>query len=417
MQGRKAASIVALVVGFLSFLAGTASAQSAGDAVADLRQHDVTFEEGARGLTPAELSRLDDVTADLSRPGAFYKVVVLAEPVSDYRSPREFAEAVLARLGGTGRVQVFDTARVGIASNVSGDTDARISQAEEAASSAANRSQSYAQGVLASAAVLGVEAGTGGSDGGSSGSGSSSGSGLIWVVLVVLLLGVGAFVVWRMVKKSKGTGGSSVSLGEGELKVRQFVDTAGNLVLELADRVEQPDAPAEAKQLFRNGAAAFADLQDDLEAADTRPELEAVYPRITDAVYQLQSAKALLDGQPAPDRPASGPLFPAPAASPPVVSDGTPLGSVPMPASEPAPSYRSFSSSPWLTTAATAALTMLASRSMAPSRQYRPPADDGMFFGDGGRGFGGGRRGGGGGDINLSGGSGGSGRRGMGRRR
>ena len=103
-----------------------------------------------------------------------------------------------------------------------------------------------------------------------------------------------------------------------------------------------------------------------------------------------------------------------PVAPVPVAAGPAAAGS-PMMASQPAPSYRGFSSSPWLTTAATAALTMLASRSMAPQRSYRPPADDGLFFGGGGvvaRAGGGG--GGGGGSINLSGGSGG---RGMGRRR
>ena len=416
MPLRRVVAIVAVITGLVAGIAGVAAAQSASNAVSDLRQYNVTFEDGAPGLSQSELNRLDSVTAGLQQPGAFYKVVVLSEPVSDYRSPREFAAVVLAQLGGTGRVQVFDTSRVGIASNVPSDTQAEISQAETSAASSANSSQSYAQGVLAAADVLGVEGGsTGGGvgNGAGSGAGTSSGSSsFIWIVLILLLLGVGAFVLWRMFKKSKHASESSVSLGEGELKVRQSVDAAGNLVLELADRVEQPGTPPEAKQLFRAGAAKFADLQDDLEAADTRPELEAVYPEITDAVFKLQSSKALLDGTPAPAAPSNEPLFPAPVAPVPVAA-GPATGS-PMMASQPAPSYRGFSSSPWLTTAATAALTMLASRSMAPQRSYRPPADASLFFG-GGRGSG--RRGGGsggGGGINLSGGSGG---RGMGRRR
>jgi hypothetical protein len=422
MPRTRAVAIVALIVGLVVAMTRTASAQSASDAVNDLQQYNVTFEDGAPGLTQSELNRLDNAAAGLQQPGAFYKVVVPAEPVSNYTSPREFADVVLTRLGGTGRVQVFDTSRVGIASNVSGDTASEISQAETAAASAANSSQSYAPGVVAAADVLGVE-GTSSGGGVGSGTGSATGSpggstSWIWVVLILLLLGVGAFVLWRMFKKSKGdsAGASTVSLGEGELKVRQTVDTAGNLVLELADRVEHPGAPPEAKKLFQAGAATFAGLQDDLEAAD-RPELEAVYPQITDAVYKLQSAKALLDGQPAPAPPPNESLFPAPVTVPvPVAAGGGPLGSVPMAASEPSPSYRSFSSSPWLTTAATGALTMLASRAIAPQRSYRPPADDGMFFGGGGGGGRGrgcrGGRGGGGGGINLSGSS-----RGMGRRR
>ena len=101
-------------------------------------------------------------------------------------------------------------------------------------------------------------------------------------------------------------------------------------MLELADRVEMAGAPPEAKQLFQQGATEFAGLQDDLEEADTRPELEAVYPRIVDAVWKLESAKAFIDGQPAPAQPASEPLFPPPPAplAPTPVAGGAPLGPV-----------------------------------------------------------------------------------------
>ena len=132
-------------------------------------------------------------------------------------------------------------------------------------------------------------------------------------MLIVGVLVVGGLFLWSRLKKSKARE-SAVSLGEGEMKVRSHQDQAGNLVLDLADRVELPGAPPEAKQLFQQGAAEFAGLQDDLEQADTRPELEAVYPRIVDAVWKLESAKAVLDGQPAPAQPAAEPLFPAPPA-------------------------------------------------------------------------------------------------------
>jgi hypothetical protein len=174
------------------------------------------------------------------------------------------------------------------------------------------------------------------------------------------------------------------------MKVRSHKDQAGNLVLDLADRVELPGAPPEAKQLFQQGAAEFAGLQDDLEQADTRPELEAVYPRIVDAVWKLESAKAVLDGQPAPAHPATEPLFPAPPAPvAPAQAAGEPFGPVAVGQQyQPVPErsgYRSMGSSPWLTTAATAALSMLAGRMMAPDRSYRPPASDDVFSMGGGR--------------------------------
>ena len=233
--------------------------------------------------------------------------------------------------------------------------------------------------------------GTGGGTGGESDSSSGSSIAWLWVVLIVGVLVVGGLFLWSRLKKSKAPE-SAVSLGEGEMKVRSHQDQAGNLVLDLADRVELPGAPPEAKQLFQQGAAEFAGLQDDLEQADTRPELEVVYPRIVDAVWKLESAKALLDGQPAPAQPAAEPLFPAPPAplAPAPSAGGAPLGPVDVgqqyqPVPEPS-GYRSMGSSPWLTTAATAALSMLAGRMMAPDRSYRPPASDDMFFGGGSRG-------------------------------
>jgi hypothetical protein len=411
--------IVLFLLGLIAaVLAGIAPAhaQDATAAASDLRENNVTYEEGVPGLTSNDIDRLDNLTAQLSAAGPYFKVILLAEPVTDFDSPRELAQVVQQRLGGSGRILVFDTERSGIASTLD-DAD-EISRAEEAAADEANRQQSYVDGVEAAADVLGATAGSGGAGGGT-GSGDDGGGGGgsagIWIVVGVVVVVVGGFLLWRMFKKSKAREAeSTVSLGEGEMKVRQHVDRAGNLVLELADRVEQPDAQPEAKQLFQAGAAEFADLQDDLEAADTRPELEVVYPRIADAAWKLESAKALLDGQPAPAAPSGEPLFPAPPPPPPVPA-GQPLGPVDMAqAQAPEPHYRGFSASPWLTTAATAALTMLASRAMAPQRSYRPPADDGFFFGGGSGGGGGRRRGGGGGGISLSGGSSG---RGMGRRR
>jgi hypothetical protein len=420
---RQLVVFVTMVVGVVLALSTVAHAQSASDAAADLRQNDVTFEDGAPGLTQNELNRLDNAAANLQSDEAFFKVVVLASPVDEFSSPREFAEVVLRQLGGTGRVVVFDTDRVGIASNA-GDASDEIARAEEVASAETNRTQSYAEGVNAAADVLGVTGGgAGGGSGGGTGSGSesdsSSGSstGWIWVVLIIGLLVAGGLFLWSRMKKSKAPE-STVSFGEGEMKVRSQQDRAGNLVLELADRVEAPDAPPESKKLFQQGAMEFAELQDDLEQADTRPELEAVYPRIVDAVWKLESAKALVEGQPAPAKPIDEPLFPAPPPPPPMPEGGAPLGAVDVGQQYqqvPEPSgYRGMASSPWLTTAATAALSMLAGRMMAPDRSYRPPADDGMFSGGGGRRGSGRRRGGSGGSINLGGGSGG---RGMGRRR
>ena len=371
-------------------------AQSVDAAAQDLRTHDVTFENGA--VTDQDLADLDRVAAQLQADGGYTKVVVLAHPVDTSASARAFAGKVRDTLGGRGRVIVFDPEDVGIATNIPGEAS-KVNSAELAAIDAANRSNSFATGVLAAADTLGVKgsAGSGSSTGGSGGqdlgaSGGSTGSILPLVLLVALvaLVGVGFYLWWSSRKRKAAAAASSVSQAEGEQQVRGEVEAASNLVIDLADRTETPGAPAEAVTAFRDGATEFAALQDDLEAADTREELEAVYPRLVHARWKLECSRAILDGQPAPAEPTPGPLFPPPPPPPP--------GAAPAPE----PHYqRHTQHSPWLTDAAITAITVLASRGLASARSSsrRQPSDDVWFQdrygGSGGSSRGGGSRGGG----------------------
>ncbi len=253
----RAASAAALLALILLVPTG-AGAQSVDAAAGDLQDNDVTFEDGA--LTDDDLEDLDRVVAQLQSDGGYFKVVVLASPTDEFSSTRAYAEEVRDALGGNGRVMVLDPQDVGIASNVGGET-ASINDAEVAAIEAANRSNSFATGVLAAADELGVE-GSGGSDGGGSGSGgddgptgaagSSSGSILPLILLLVFvgLVGFGFYIWWSSRKKKASQPLSPVSQAEGEQKVRSEVELTSNLVLELADKVEMPDASKEGVDRF-----------------------------------------------------------------------------------------------------------------------------------------------------------------------
>ena len=124
-------------------------------------------------------------------------------------------------------------------------------------------------------------------------------------------------VVWMLRRSSRRAEDAAARVGvEGaEVQVREVIDRISRRVLDLADRVKDGE-PAEAARLYEEGSDVFLDLQDDLEAADTRAELEAVWPRIVDADHKLASAEALLEGQPAPPAPAVEPLFPPPVVAP-----------------------------------------------------------------------------------------------------
>jgi hypothetical protein len=355
-----------------------AAAQSVDAAVDDLRDNDVTFEEGA--VDDRDLAELDDAARDLQEDDAYFKIVVLAERVEEHPSVRAYAGRVLDGLGGDGRVLVYDPSTAAVASSVDSSAEAR--EAEDAAVDAANRTDSFAEGALAAGRVLiGSEIPSGVDE---DGGGSDTGGWLIWV-LVIAGVGLGALLLMRrMIGRSEPAGTSPAALGAGERTVRSAVDRTANLVLELADPVEAPDAPPEATEAYRQGAAAFMEVQDELEQADTRPELEAVYPRLLEAEWRLQTAKALLEGRPAPEQPQPEPLFPAP-----------PPRARPAPPAD--PHYRELGSSPWLTEAAMTAMTILMSRGLGGGgggRSHRQPMGDDVFGGlfptSGG---GGGRRG------------------------
>src|SRR5215204_2054612 len=106
-----------LALALLALLPATSHAQDVGAAVADLRDNDVTFEEGA--VDDRDVDELDAAAAELDDDGTDFKVVVLSEPVgNEFNGPRDFAEQVLAGLGDDARVLAYDTNDVGIASSV-----------------------------------------------------------------------------------------------------------------------------------------------------------------------------------------------------------------------------------------------------------------------------------------------------------
>jgi hypothetical protein len=356
---------------------GKARAQSVDDIASQLSERDVVVsQEALRRVGSGDLER---TVAGLQEEAAFFKVVVLGAPV-DGQSPRSFARDVLARLGSAGRVAVYTPDEVGIASSVDRLSD--VALAESAAARA------LSGGSVAASVRAGGTALAGGSgellpgparpapgvttptrdvpDGG-----RVIGGGLLLLLLffgMFLLLPLLLFFAFtRLVRRATAPPAEevepAVALGEGERKVRQAVDRGGNLIIDLSDRIDVPDVPAEALEAFRAGARGFTQVHDELEHADTRDELEDIYPRIVDAVWQLETAAALLDGKPAPPRPEPEPLFPRRERA----------------EYEELPSYTVFGASPFFTETAMTALGLLGSRGHFFT-SHRSAMDDDEFW-------------------------------------
>jgi hypothetical protein len=367
MHSRRALA-VAVTVWCVS--AAPVAAQNVAPAVDDLREFNVTYEDGA--LTAEQLDHLDELTRRLQQDGGYFKVVALGEPVSDFSGARQFADEVREGLGGDGRVFVYSQNEVAVSSNV--DDSGEVDAAEQAAASALNDGRSLDTAVAAAAEELGVEPG---------GQGGEV-SGIPWVfIFLVLVIPLGLLLLMWWVSRRQRARYQELSeeeIGTAETTVRTSVDKVANDLLELADRVDQPGAPEEAGDRFSAGAELFTATQAELDEADTRAELEAVYPRVVEAGWHLDTARALLEGKPAPARPEPEPLFPPEVIAVPAGvgagGDGAEADAdVP---SVPEPNYRGSGSSPWITAAAMAALTMLAQRGMA-TPSTRPSMDDGSF--------------------------------------
>jgi hypothetical protein len=344
-------------------------AQQVDPAVDDLRDNDVTFEEGA--LSSSELDELDTTAARLQSHDGYYKIVVLAEPIEDFSSGRDFADQVRESLGGQGRVLVWTPNEVALSSNV--DTPEEIDNAEQAAADQINSGGSLASGSGAAAETLGADAGGVTADEG--------GGGFPWLLLL-LVVGIPLLLFWVMRRsarkqRERATALSAEEIGAAETKVRSAVDKVANDLLELADKTDLPDAPAEARAAFSQGAQLFTETQKLLEEADTRPELEAAYREVVKAGWQMDTTRAFLAGQPAPPEPEPEELFPEPVVV--AAPVGTPPDQVPgLEAPRAEPQYRQPDLSPWITAAAMAAMAMLSRRGVAQP-QTRPPMDDGAF--------------------------------------
>jgi hypothetical protein len=373
--------VAAVVLAFLAWwlvAPSMAGAQAVDPIVEDLRNNNVTFQQDA--LSDDEIDELDSSAAKLQGGDGYFKVVVLKRSLTDFDDASAFADSVRSGLGGRGRVVVYTPSEVAVSSNLD-SSDASHKAATDAAT-AFNEEGSYDDATRAAARSLGFDISkSSGSD-----SDSSSAGSWLWPLLLigVPVLGIG-WLMWRAARKMRegAAAASAQEIGAAETKVRTAVDQVANGLLELADRVEQPNASPEAKAAFTRGADMFTSTQEMLEGADTRPELEEVYPKVVEAGWNIDVARALLDGQPAPPKPEPEDLFPRVLrpSGPPADLPAAPGSVGPAPAPVPAPAephYQQPSMSPWITAAAMAAMTMLSQRGMSVPRT-RPSMDDGAF--------------------------------------
>lgn len=232
----------------------------------------------ARGAAIDETA-LSEAVAEARRTGERLNAVVL-----DSTPPggaTAFADALLDRLG-AGTVLVVTPAEIGYTSYEydSGDLDRAADQSIDAF-----RRDAVA-GVAAFADAL---------------SGSSSGGAGVLVVLGLVALGVLVFLLVRGRRKRQlAEQAQARRLAEARREIRAQIDAMTDGILELSDRVTI--AGPKVQQHFGAASQGYQAALQAVDGAATPAELERIADDLDEARWELEAARALLDGRPVPER-------------------------------------------------------------------------------------------------------------------
>ena len=92
-------------------------------------------------------------------------------------------------------------------------------------------------------------------------------------------------------------------------KVESMLGDTANKILELEDRPTLSETP-EANRHFQKAVATFASVDDQLESATTVGQLRLLVSELDDALWGLDAAQAVLDGEELPERTRTLPAAP-----------------------------------------------------------------------------------------------------------
>ena len=261
-------------------------AATPGETIPELETQGFFIETGS----DADPAAVSDAVAEARFAGGKLFVVVLAtEPPGGATT---FSDAVLDDLGiGT----VFTVAPVTIGYSFADDiwTIEELDRATDAAADGASDTEV----VEIFIATLTTESSSGES------SSAGSGGGSPWTILIIGLVIAGgiAGVVWwtRQQKRAR----RAQQLGKMQAAVRAKVDDVANDIIDMEDEVRTSEN-AEAETYYEEASSTYADVLGRTERARELEELVELSNELDEAIWQLDSAEALLDGKPPPPKPA-----------------------------------------------------------------------------------------------------------------
>ena len=128
---------------------------------------------------------------------------------------------------------------------------------------------------------------------------------LLIAVVFLLLITVLALLTWRRRRDERLA--DKTRIERIRAAVRQQRDAVSNDILKLEDEVRAA-GNEDALAHYRNATIAYAAIVGEFETGDTPDELTNLAARLDAAIWQLDAAEAILDGNPLPPEPQAAAL-------------------------------------------------------------------------------------------------------------
>ncbi len=133
--------------------------------------------------------------------------------------------------------------------------------------------------------------------------GSTDGGGGGFVVFLVIAVVVVVGILWvRSRSKKREVEAATSRIDAAKAEVQRRIDDVANDLLDMEDEVRVADNPR-ADRFYNEAADTYRAVSDAYQAATTPAELIDLSNRLDIAIWQLDTAEAILDGTELPERP------------------------------------------------------------------------------------------------------------------
>lgn len=262
----------------------------------------------------ADVNAVEAAVVEARFEGGALSVAVLASEPSG--GATIFAGNSLDEMGGAGTVFVVATETVGWASEGDIYTEEQLDEATDASLDGGSDTEVvelFVATLIDAPVGAAVPGGGGGLPWG-------------WILLIVVIAG-GAFVFWRVSRSSKRTEAAAIESARAEVKKR--LDDVANDIIDLEDEVASSEIVA-VPVLYESATEAYSKALKEYERAETPAQLMTTAEDLDQAIWQLDSVEALLDGKEPPPKPEKPkPTAPPRSSTAPSPTSGSPLDTPP----------------------------------------------------------------------------------------